>query len=323
LKKLFLHIGAGKTGTSAIQSQLAINKLELEKNNYYYPEANNDDAAKDFKITSGNAIELGLLLKKQTIDKWTIERLISEYIKYAKMRDVILSSEVLEDYNIENAKAFKETANTLGYEVIIIYYIRAIADHAVSAYHQHIKRNKYIKDFSFMIKRGYQNRFLTVIRKSSSTFGRENIIVKNYDYVKENIFKDFLSNILKISNIENFKIDNRKVNRSLTDFEIALMRHMNVFFNQNTQSTFVSNALIHNSPKIRYKSSIVQKDLDDLAIIYEKEIKVLNHFLEESERPLQLVNNLRIVDETVPVRLNPFQESVFAILSEVIKELKK
>ena len=70
--------------------------------------------------------------------------------------------------------------------------------------------------------------------------------------------------------------------------------------------------------------SIDQNNLDYLSDKYEKDIKELNYFLKESERPLKLIHSLKIVDGGgKPVNLNPFQESVFAILAEIVQELKK
>ena len=53
--KLFLHIGHGKTGTSAIQSALAIASEELAKRGISYPiQPSLRDRASRLEITSGN-----------------------------------------------------------------------------------------------------------------------------------------------------------------------------------------------------------------------------------------------------------------------------
>ena len=322
MRKIYLHIGAGKTGTSAIQSQLVLNRVVLEKHNYYYPEAGSDASAKIFKITSGNAVELGFLLKdKSNIDR-KIKNSIKKYIKDAKGKNIILSSEVMEVYIETNALKLKKEANKLGYEVVVVYYVRAIADHLVSSYHQLVKRHHFTGHFTKVIQKK-TNRFLSRIQTSVEIFGKECVYVKNYDKVKENIFLDFIQKILHITECNEFNIINKKVNRSLTDDELSLMQHMNTFFTKPEESTFVSNALIHQNPTLKYVMSITQDDLDKVMLMYENDIEQINAYLEEDEKPLTVMHNLKVTQSRQNKQLNPFQRSVLSILSEITKELKK
>ena len=59
---VYLHIGAPKTGTSAIQVALARNRAILAQHNVIYPEAPSDKLALDGHINSGNSDLLHLLL---------------------------------------------------------------------------------------------------------------------------------------------------------------------------------------------------------------------------------------------------------------------
>src|SRR5215204_5967792 len=52
--KLILHIGATKTGTSAIQSAVARNRATLLANGIYYPEYDADEKAQAGRVTGGN-----------------------------------------------------------------------------------------------------------------------------------------------------------------------------------------------------------------------------------------------------------------------------
>ena len=321
-KKLFLHIGAGKTGTSALQAQLVLNRKLLDKYNYYYPQAKNDATAKEFKITSGNAIELGLLLRDENIPEKNIVNSITKFVIDAKGQNIILSSEVLEGYIATNIITLKNAVSKLGYTVIVIYYVRSIADHLVSLYHQRLKRHHFKGTPSQHILNS-RNRFLRVIQTSVKIFGKENVLVKNYDKVKENIFLDFIQNVLCLVDINEFNIVNKTVNRSLTDFEVLLMQYMNTFFTDPKESTFISNALIHQNPNLQYRMSIQKEDLDKVALMYEHDIKKINTYLNENEKPLTMMNNLKIFESTSNKQLNPFQTSVLSILAEITKEIKK
>src|SRR5476649_287445 len=60
--RVVLHIGAQKTGSSAIQVGLARNRDALAKIGCLYPTADNDKTALQGGITSGNGMELAALL---------------------------------------------------------------------------------------------------------------------------------------------------------------------------------------------------------------------------------------------------------------------
>ena len=169
MKKIFLHIGAGKTGTSALQSHFVLNKQYLETNNYYYPTAKNELKAKNLKITAGNGFGLAQLLMQKECDEDSIESLVSQYIQDAKGKDIIISSEILTLFQPDCAKVFKNIVNRAGYEIIVIFYVRAIADHLLSSYHQQLKRHAYSKKFTAFI-RNRKNNFLETMMSLKMTF---------------------------------------------------------------------------------------------------------------------------------------------------------
>ncbi len=320
MKKIFLHIGAGKTGTSALQSHFVLNKQHLERNNYYYPATKNELKAKELKITAGNGIDLAQLLRQEDCNIESIEALALQYIQDANGKDIIISSEILTLFRPACAKVFKDAVNRLGYEIIVIYYVRAIADHLLSSYHQQLKRHAYSKKFTAFIQ-NRKNNFLETISKSINVFGRENLIVKNYDVVKGNIFLDFIENILEIGDMQNLIVENKKINRSLTEFEVALMRYMNISFKNAKDSTFISDALIYGDPNAKYKMSISDKDLKIVSKKYSDDIDKINEYLCEQERPLSLTRGLEVKEDN-DISLNNFQKAVLSILAELTKKIK-
>ena len=320
MKKIFLHIGAGKTGTSALQSHFVLNKQHLEQNNYYYPVAKNELKAKNLKITAGNGIELAQLLMQKDCSTESIEALGLQYIKDAEGKDIIISSEILTLFRPECAKVFKDIVNKSSYEIIVIYYVRAIADHLLSSYHQQLKRHAYSKKFTPFI-RNSKNNFLGTISKSIDIFGGENLIVKNYDVVKENIFLDFMEDILEVENVQDLIVENKNINRSLTGFEVALMRHMNMSFEHNRDSTFISNALIYGDPNAKYEMSISNEDLKIVSAKYSNDIEEINKYLSEQEKPIKITSGLKIKQDH-DITLSNFQKAVLSILAELTKKIK-
>ena len=320
MKKIFLHIGAGKTGTSALQSHFVLNREYLQENNYYYPVANNESRAKNLKITAGNGIDLAQLLMQKECSVEKIEALALEYIKNAEGKDILISSEILNLFRPECAYIFKNAVNKLGYEVIVIYYVRAIADHLVSSYHQQLKRHAYSKKFTVFIH-NRRNNFLETIIKCTEVFHKDHLIVKNYDRVQDKLFVDFVENILELTDIQGLIIKNKTINRSLTGFEVALMRHMNMSFQNFKDSTFISDALIYGDPNAKYNMSISSKDLEIISTKHTDDVEMISQYLCEEERPLKMISALK-VEEDNDIVLNNFQKSVLSILAEVTKKIK-
>ncbi|HFU76497.1 MAG TPA: hypothetical protein ENK66_09665 [Arcobacter sp.] len=322
MKKLYLHIGAGKTGSSALQTHFAINQKVLEKYNIYYPMNEIMNEAKKFRVTSGNGMEFAKLLNSDSVDKQSMNNLIKKVILEAGGKDILISSEIIQVYREENAKLLKSILNQLGYEVKIIYYVRAIADHLISTYHQVVKRHHYSKDFNNIIN-VVDNNFLRTIEKTISIFNSENTYVKNYDYVKKNIFEDCIVNILNIDNINEFTVKDRKINRSLSAYEISILKYMNKFFHKDCDSTFVSDALIDNNPHMQYSMNISVKELEKIKEKYENDLDKINRYISVEEEPLKLVNSLNIVENNNEIELNHFQQSVTIILAALVKEMNK
>ena len=327
MKRFLLHIGAGKTGTSAIQSQLAINRKILAEKGWHYPEALTDEKALNHRITSGNAIEFGKMSKNENFNEKIFKKSLHEMLKNARGRNVLLSSELMETYDEELGRKLKERLSSYGYELEIVYYVRAIADHLVSMYHQLVKRHLYTGSLKDMLniyyKQNLEYKFIRIIKESEAIVGRDRLKIKNYDRVKDRIVEDFLRDVLNIDDISSFNIEKKKINRSLTRYELSMMRYMNRFLERNGHSAFVSDALIQNHPNASYRMTIERVDAKRLEKKYAADIKKLEEYLDENEKPLRVIEDLQLIEKEREMEFNNFQESIMSIISELVKELKK
>lgn len=294
MKKLFLHIGAGKTGTSALQTHFSLNREVLMAHHCYYPKSQNDMHAQNFKVTSGNAIVLGELLRDRNCSEEQIKRLISHYVQDAEGRDILLSSEVLEPYHAACAQKLKRIVEGYGYELVVIYYVRALADHLVSSYHQLLKRHLYQKSFAFFIEKK-TNRFLEIIERSIEVFGKQSLCIKNYDRVKQNIFLDFLENVLHIESTEGFIVSQKTVNRSLFPSEVILMQMINRVFKSQKLSSRVSNMLLRKKPGSSYQMKISTSDLRTIETLYQEDLSKINSYITQKEEHLLLFENVKVI----------------------------
>ena len=128
----FLHIGHGKTGTSAVQSSLAIASDELSKKGIRYPiQQSLREQASRLEITSGNwqpNSEVSLTSQLLEIAKNNHEN-----------KKIILSSESLFWLIPELIQNKSEWENHI--DIHIILAVREIEEMLSSEYQQRIKRH--------------------------------------------------------------------------------------------------------------------------------------------------------------------------------------
>lgn len=144
--RVFLHTGAGKTGTSAIQVALAQRRPALANANLVYPAgfAKSDERASQGKISSGNAASLGPWLnpnhRRQGYDKPAVSAWLHACMDEAGSRDLLLSSELMQFPRPEEAAELCALFAARGFQPTIIFYVRHALDQAIATYLQHLKR---------------------------------------------------------------------------------------------------------------------------------------------------------------------------------------
>ena len=143
MRNLVLHIGHGKTGTSYIQSVLAMNTTRLLALNIKYPSHISLKMAKRGKITSGNG---ALILDDEIYDT----------VNHA----ILLSGEQLFHRLLQNDNLQKSFIRKFE-KITVILYTRNVYDMNLSIWGQQVKRhgmtsslNKYMKnhDYSHFLK---------------------------------------------------------------------------------------------------------------------------------------------------------------------------
>ncbi len=143
--KVFLHVGAGKTGTSAIQVALAQNRAVLAEAGILYPRTPDGtvDRAARGEISSGNAGPLGWFCNRQLRARGVTEEQVRDWlqacIREAAGRDLLFSSEAMQGARPEDTAELLRIFRDAGYAPRVIFYVRHILDHATSGYLEHLK----------------------------------------------------------------------------------------------------------------------------------------------------------------------------------------
>lgn len=274
-KTLYLHIGAGKTGSSALQVWLNHHADALRKLGVHYPTwgAKLDDYA----ITSGNGRRL-----IEAVGRGEMAPFLADLAK-ANSQKLFLSSESFQGFTDENLRELKNEAARIGLRVTIIVYLRDVYDVMYSAYQQMIKRHLGTQTFrEFALKRDKVQQF-EVVAAYSRHF--DDMRVFHYDSERKRGLEVAMCEALGVDPAEVPPMPNTKVNRSLDVGEAEWLRLLNQAYVQNFPggstmfSVRNSDALIYADPEhetdilldervMRHLEALCRRAVDDLNTRY-------------------------------------------------------
>jgi len=212
-KKLVLHIGAGKCGSSAVQAFLSKNHKELLKRGILIPDGKCDLT----DTVVGNQIWfLQDGVKKPDFDK-VIQRRMKKL--HLHMGENNLDTVVLSAENMINSDGFHSLFANLEsiFDIRVVAYVRRQDDYHISAWQQW-----YLKQFEsfeeYVDKRVDLADWHLALDVWATQYGRENIVVRVYEkekLVNGNVVDDFMS-VLSIPTDGMEKIEKR-INRSIDE----------------------------------------------------------------------------------------------------------
>ena len=263
--KLILHIGHGKTGTSYIQSTLALNIDNLKKYNIHYPLHKSFSSAVKGLTTSGNG---NLIFNpKFTIDQTTL--LSDEGLCYRLSID-------------DNFKRFVQRHNC---DLEIILYTRNVVEMLASRWGQYIKTGLGVLSFDEFISADKFNSYETVLWwvEASKKFNFT-LKLRNYSSHKSSLINVFYQDLLNAPvDFDIILPETKIINRSMTISELKLQTAFNRFFKES--GSFISSALIKKLPNIESEQPIIsQMNYDKLYKRYNAVINKINSFIDPNEK---------------------------------------
>ena len=243
-KKIFLHIGHGKTGTSSIQSVLANATDELEAANVLYPFAPGFEDAKKGFISSGN-------ISSQNITDGWLDYCVAQAMQaQPDYKAYIFSSEIIFWYMDQFFSGFENYKDYCDFEIILS--VRDPFDMFCSTYQQWVKRHGVAMSFmDFLVQQDFlechATQALTILERLEELQVKVNVL--NYTAIGHNIG----SRVLGIMNVDDlaacYIAKNEIVNRSLDAAEFQLMLLINSVYGAEAGGK-VSDALVNELPSL-------------------------------------------------------------------------
>jgi hypothetical protein len=238
---LIVHAGATKTGSSAIQSGLALNYELLLKEKVCAPKSYKHDKAALGMTTTGNAkplIKYGrLYLESPTKAIKYINDYFSSLLASHSFSTFVLSGEAVPgSISHDASKDLRDVIQNYFENSFAIYYVRDVVEHALSQYGEYIKRRGYRKPFS-VYALSYKSPFAKHIRTLGRIFGSNSVRVLRYEDVRQDLWANFLDFVIPHATNSLLNCPPGVVNRSLCLEELEFVRSLNAYSLPRTAMT--------------------------------------------------------------------------------------
>ena len=223
-KQIYIHVGAGKTGTSAIQMFMADNRDRLQDLGLHIPLVG---ANKDRRYLSHHSLSgLKKFDQGDALELWS-------QIAGTSAERVLVSSEVFHSL-ISNSggEDFFESVHRIldAWQVFVIFYVRRQDEWLQSAYEQWLKAGQLRTGETITeVAERYSKNLIDQVRAFARVFGKDAMIVRPYEKPQlknENAIDDFFS-IFEIYPDQSYQWPDRNANPGLPRAAIELKRLFN------------------------------------------------------------------------------------------------
>jgi len=204
-RKLILHVGPDKTGSTAIQKNLDGNRETLLKQGVFYPEGNTTTGGTHRHHVLGscftqreNLFDYNAAFNREQHLELILER-DNNYLTYLTNELNTVEAEVLVlscegfAYLTETAcRGLQQFLSAYCDEIEVVFYVRAPLSYAISRCSQQVKQGKN----GFVDLDTAHMPFKTILQKFADVYGKENLNLRMFDRTKlieGDVVLDFLS----------------------------------------------------------------------------------------------------------------------------------
>ncbi len=208
-KKLIIHIGMPKTGSSAIQALMGLNEAYFLKHKVAFPWY--EGFTQSYQTSGGNADKLITWLNNNDRDAF------DSAIKDIEAETVIISSETLFYSFKKNPTAFFDFF--VGYDFTVVCYVRDLVQLIDSSLNQAVKNHGFFMDNEHLNHIIEDCNYLGLLTRCASYARSGHLLVRWYDKKKfgsQGIYTDFLDSVGMDVDLTQLTFPNKVVNPSLS-----------------------------------------------------------------------------------------------------------
>ena len=300
--RLVLHMGMGKTGSSALQVAFVQNRDQLAALGVRYPAAASDHIAARGGVVSGNGMEIVEHVaprKNDPVEAAKALEMVRQEVAGADGGAVLYSSEFLYQFQHPRLAEMRDVVSGEGATMQAVVYVRDVAGHALSSYCQVVKRSLYTESCAHFLGSGKGTYGLNLrprLSRLRSTLGAENVTVLHYDSEAAALFAGFMRRVFGVTDLAGFSSSLGRINRSLTRREVEWMRYMNRQLKNKVHARHMSDALISRPPADSPALSITPQEVELLRQRYGEEVGWVNDtFLDDS--PFSVEGGVLVADD--------------------------
>lgn len=268
---IVLHIGAPKTGSSALQHFLFNNREILRRKGYYYPKH-----GFDVNSISGGHSGIGAALINDDEDK--AQQIFDDYKYHAKKQGqtLLISAESLYSFPKQIRQLCADEDR-----VRILSFFRDPIESLISGYNQSVKRHYYTGKLGVFcqstIKRGNRLASGEVLYDWAEAFGSENLFVAGYSKPVEanSALEKYFLSLLGIdeSQVNDFAYAAKPINRAYNPVVLEFKRCLNFILDKenrpNNQSVDFLLQRISDNKCEKFEHIAPHLDLDTQAALKE------------------------------------------------------
>jgi len=337
VQKAVIHIGSGKTGSTAIQRAL----FEASRNgglgDFYYPTVNgwhHRDIYILFKKKEASARNLKSRIRAGKIDYDRYRKAYDAEFSPPRLagKNLILSSEYLFDLPSEQVRALKQRLDDSGVrDYLVVAYVRHPASYYLSYVQQRLKASHVIPDpcsFRYPLKK--------VLDAWAGVFGQ--LIVREYDQLMSrggDAVRDFGETIAN-AGFGHLILQARTANPSLGAEAMLLMQEYRRLFHADEDNVFLpdSDRFLQQLEKIHVKATVPrlnrrvwqlisskhQSDIEYLTKHYGLFADQEDEVVDASESASDFVRPLKVTDVVDGLEEDRVQEFALNVIRKLLRE---
>jgi hypothetical protein len=287
MRRIFIHAGFSKTGSSAIQCFLESNKQLINDIGLNYT----SNTTNVNQVNSGNAERLFYSISQYNDND------IKEFLVKHSSIDMpsILSSESLGFLTIDQWGYLKKICEECSVKIErIIFYVRNVDKFLISSYDQGIKRHGMSLSFIEYVLSHEWTHYESCINLIRS-FDSDILVPLHYESCSKNLLESFFSKICDMNasfkDLVN-KSQHKRVNRSLTDLEREYLKKINAKFGM-VYSEKISNILLAASPdKVDSDCLIDESTQNELQKRFQVQVDWVNDYIFSNKPIVSLLSKV-------------------------------